>query len=194
MLLTSNCVVAQTNVKLSLLIDSLKTEDQKSRALVRMVTNGEIDSISTENVGQLMSLTDSLNFKIIRSLFYTYGYPNAKLVGTVSAHNFWLLIQHADKYPYFQDSVLTLMKIEVDKDNVSGKDYAYLIDRVKVNTKQLQIYGSQMELNKDSTSYQPKPLIAPKQVNQRRNSVGLGSIEEYTQLMNNRYYGTLKKK
>jgi hypothetical protein len=73
-------------------------------------------------------------------------------------------------------------------------DYAYLVDRVKVNTGQLQVYGTQMRLNKDSTSFEPKPVIDPDKLNERRKSVDLSMIESYIEIMNERYHGSLCKK
>ncbi len=182
------------NLKLSNLLDSLVKEDQKWRAVTRKIWNGEIDTIGIKTANRNARITDSLNFIVVRKIFKQYGYPNIETVGSVGSHNFWLLIQHMDNHPDFQDSVLTKMKIEVDKGNSSSLDYAYLVDRVNVNTKRFQVYGTQMELNKDSTSYEPKPLIDKDNVNERRKSVGLSTIEEYTKVMNERYFGTLKKK
>jgi hypothetical protein len=50
-----------------------------------------------------------------------------------------------------------------------------------------------MQLNKDNTSYEPKPVIDPEHLNERRKSVGLDTIEEYIKTMNTRYFGTLRK-
>ncbi len=191
---TSGFLFGQTNGKLSTILDSLVKGDQKWRELGRKIDNGEIDTIEMKTANQNMLLTDSLDFLIVRNIFHQYGFPNYELVGQTSSHNFWLIVQHMDKHPTFQDSVLTKMKIEVDKGKSSSLDYAYLVDRVNVNTKRSQIYGTQMLLNKDSTSYEPKPLIDPDKVDERRKSVGLQPIKEYIKIMNERYIGTLKKK
>ena len=183
------------NHKLITIIDSMETEDQKWRGLSRQVDNNEIDStvynrkLLNKNIG----LTDSLNYYLCKKIFNQYGYPNYELVGVEASHNFWLLIQHQDNRTSFQDSVLQKMKIEVDKGQASGKDYAYLIDRVKVNTKEFQIYGTQMILNKGGTSYEPRLVIEPEKLNERRKSVGLSTEEDYIKMMNATYFGTLKK-
>jgi hypothetical protein len=49
-----------------------------------------------------------------------------------------------------------------------------------------------MRLNKDSTSYEPLPLIDPEKINERRKGVGLTNIEEYINEMNKANYGRLK--
>jgi len=176
-------------------IDSLKKIDQKWRNLIVRFDNNLIpkDSITREYINNQVQKTDSLNYFMIRNIISKYGYPNFDKIGINGSHNFWLIIQHQDKHPEFQDSVLTLMKVEVDKAKVLAQDYAYLLDRVKVNTGQFQVYGTQMTLNKDKTSFEPKPVIDPDRLNERRKSMGLNTIESYIETMNNRYFGTLKK-
>ena len=183
------------NHKLIELIDSMRTADQKWRGLLRQLANNEADSIlyPLSLVNKNTRLTDSLNYYGCKKILNQYGYPNYELVGTEASHNFWLLIQHQDHRIAFQDSVLKKMKPEVDKGQASGTDYAYLTDRVKVNTGELQVYGTQMILNKDKSSYEPQPTMEPEKLNERRKSVGLQTEEEYIKTMNTRYFGTLKK-
>lgn len=177
------------------LLDSMRTEDQKWRNYMTRFTNGELqnDTISKETISHHILLTDSLNFFLLKDIFGKYGFPNYDIVGQEGSNNFWLLVQHQDRHPTFQDSVLVKMKIEVDANKASSGNYAYLVDRVKVNTGQQQVYGTQMELNNEQTSYVPKSVIDPEKLNERRASVGLGTIESYIEMMNNRYFGSLKK-
>ena len=184
------------NKPLLYLLDSLSTEDQKWRNLMTKHSNGELngDTISIKTINRNCVLTDSLNYFLLQDIFAKYGFPNHDLVGQDGSTNFWLLVQHQDRHPAFQDSVLTKMKIEVDAKKASGRNYAYLVDRVKVNTGQQQVYGTQMELNEAKTSYTPKNVIDPDKLNERRLSVGLDSIESYIAFMNQVYSGSLKKK
>ena len=50
-----------------------------------------------------------------------------------------------------------------------------------------------MKLNAASTSYEPQPMIDPDKLNERRKSVGLDSIESYTETINKIFFRTLKK-
>lgn len=177
------------------LLDSMRTEDQKWRNYMTRFTNGELqnDTISKETISRNISLTDSLNYFLLKDIFDKYGFPNYDIVGQEGSNNFWLLVQHQDRNPTFQDSVLVKMKIQVDANKASSGNYAYLVDRVKVNTGQKQVYGTQMELNSEQTSYVPKSVIDPDKLNERRASVGLGTIESYIEMMNTRYFGSLKK-
>ena len=192
--LTTTVVYGQADLILYRQLDSLKTEDQKWRNLMTKINNHQVDTISADKVVRQLVRTDSLNFIQIKILFNKYGFPGYNKVGKDGSNNFWLLVQHADKHPTFQDSVLTKMKIEADSGNASLINYAYLMDRVKVNTGQLQIYGTQMILNSAKTSYEPKPTVEPDKLNERRMSVGLPTIESYIETMNKRYFGTLEQK
>ncbi len=184
------------NKPLLYLLDSLATEDQKWRNYMTKFSNGELqgDTISIKTINRNCVLTDSLNYFLLKDIFAKYGFPNNDLVGQDGSSNFWLLIQHQDAHPTFQDSVLTKMKIEVDAKKASGRNYAYLVDRVKINTGKQQVYGTQMELNKAQTSFIPKNVIDPDKLNERRLSIGLDSIESHIAIMNQVYSGTLKKK
>lgn len=178
------------------LLDSLVTEDQKWRNYHVQADNGKLpEGIPTrEHLANFMRKTDSLNYFIINRIFKKHGFPNYDLVGENGSNNFWLLIQHQDNHPEFQQEVLARMKVEADKGKASLINYAYLTDRVNVNTGQLQVYGTQMKLNASQTSFEPQPVIEPEKLNERRKSIGLESIESYINLMNSRYHGVLKKK
>ncbi len=174
-------------------IDSLFDEDQKWRGIIRGINNNDIDTISKEQAQKNVFLTDSLNLIRVREIFYEIGYPTIDKVGEKSSHNFWALVQHADNFPYFQDSVLKTMKFEVEKGNIKKEDYAYLVDRVKVNLGQNQFYGTQMAINKTKDSYEPLPVENPEQLDNRRKEMNLPPIKFYINAMNERYFGTLKK-
>ena len=183
-LCTSLVFWGQVNGDLSKLIDSLKIEDQKWRTLSSQIYKNEIDTITIEEVMAGVSYTDSLNYLVIKPLFDNYGYLGYDKVGDQSSHNFWLLVQHADKYPEFQESVLIKMKVETERGNAAIKDYAYLYDRVKINSGQLQMYGTQMRVDTVKMTYEPKPVGDPEKLNERRKQVGLSPIEDYIRIMN----------
>lgn len=85
------------------------------------------------------------------------------------------------------------MELELVKNKVSPVDYAYLVDRVKVNSGELQVYGTQFDLNAERSTHIPRPVVDPANLNVRREKMGLGTIESYMETANRRYHGTLKK-
>lgn len=175
-------------------IECLKNEDQKWRNLFTDYKNGVLkDTLNLDFIQSMINKTDSLNYYELENIINSIGFPAYSKVGRVAAHSFWLLVQHQDNNISFQEKVLEMMYDAYRKNDASGKDFAYLKDRVQINKNEKQIYGTQLILNKSQSSYEPNNLIDPGKVNERRSSVGLGPIEHYIDTMNSRYFGTLKK-
>ena len=93
-------------------------------------------------------------------------------------------VQHADHDPAFQKACLELMK-QAGAGEVLPENIAYLEDRVAVNHGQPQVYGTQLE-QKDG-KFVPRPTIDSENVNARRMSIGLGTIEEYLVRVEKKY-------
>jgi hypothetical protein len=118
---------------------------------------------------------------ILEKMVHQYGYLGFRQVGEKSAHNFWLLVQHADAYPAFQRQVLKLMRREVTRKNANPADYAYLTDRVALHAGQLSEYGTQVTYEGTGPTIRAvaRPLRDPSHVNKRRAAVGLEPLETY---------------
>lgn len=119
------------------------------------------------------------NYSRISQMFSLAGYPGYDRVGEEGSHNFWMMVQHCDSWPEFQKEVLVEMGKEVNRNNAAPADYAYLVDRVKINAGQKQVYGTQLTFNTDSCQALPKPLENPEQVNARRKALGMPPLELY---------------
>jgi hypothetical protein len=138
--------MAHYNADLFQLIYARKQEDQKWRNRLTELENAAVpDSVELKKASRAMNQTDSVNYTILKDIIDRYGYPDYDLVGMQGAHYWWLLMQHQDAYPHFQEQVLGLMKTAVAQNRASSKDFAYLLDRVLINTSRLQVYGTQME-------------------------------------------------
>ena len=157
---------AKLNKQLSAEIDSLKTEDQKPAT----IPNGKEAETAFRKVIQT-------NFPLVKKILDTYGFPGYDLVGKESSTNYWLLVQHSDFDLSFQKMALKLMEIQVNNNNASGNNYAYLVDRININEGKKQIYGTQIQMT--NTGYQPKPLIDSLNVDARRKKVGLMNLSDY---------------
>ena len=182
-----------SNPDLSAFIDSLKDEDQHWRNRLTKKRNGEIDTLSEPRLINEVNKADKRHYPLIIKVFLDYGYPSQSLVGDASAHNYWLLVQHQDHQTQFQEKILIAMKGLLDGGLVSLTDYAYLVDRVNINKGEKQVYGTQMELNSEKTSYICKPVLEPDSLDARRKSMGLPPIDFYINSMNELYHGNLNK-
>lgn len=152
------------------------------------IPKGEFKKMSHEQWGRYKDSVFTAHQHLLEKIFDKYGYPGYNLVGKQGTNNFWLMVQHCDKTPDFQKKVLVAMKKEVDRGNADGKNYAYLIDRVNINTHQKQIYGTQVTYKLDSCQAIPKPLADSLTVNARRKAVGLDPIENYLNMMSQMHF------
>jgi hypothetical protein len=118
-----------------------------------------------------------------KQLFEQFGYLGADRVGTEAAEAFWLLVQHADRDPGFQDRVVEAMRPVVARGDASPSNLAYLTDRVRANTGRPQVYGTQVYYDGKTGRILPKPLEAPSQVDERRAAVGLEPLWKYVNSM-----------
>ena len=119
------------------------------------------------------------NQKRAEEILEEVGYPGIDRVGPSGESNFWVIAQHADFDPDFQKSVLALMEPEVKKGNASPRNYAYLTDRLRKNTGEKQLYGTQVDYNFITGEAFPLATEDPENLNSRRAEVGLEPIEDY---------------
>ena len=118
----------------------------------------------------------------LEEIFGEVGYPGYDLVGKEGSHNFWLMVQHSDNDLQFQSRVLETLEIEVKNGNADGRNLGLLTDRVKINSGEKQIYGTQVRYNELGQAY-PKPLSDSISVDKRRKEVGLEPLLQYLDMM-----------
>jgi hypothetical protein len=102
-----------------------------------------------------------------------HGWPGKRIVGVDGANAAWLLVHHADADVAFQKTCLALMEPLVAAGEVTGKDYAFLWDRVAIAEGRKQRYGTQ--LDGDDVA----PLEDPANVDARRKQMGMETLAEY---------------
>lgn len=130
----------------------------------------------------------TLQYQRLKEIFAHTGYPGYDKVGVEGSHHFWLMVQHLDKWPEFQQQVLDAMEKAVAEKNASAGDFAYLTDRVRLNTGRLQLYGTQVSYNTDSCQAFPKSLDTPALVNKRRKAAGMEPLEKYLNFISEMHF------
>lgn len=177
----SGCAMKLTDVRKS----SLKNE------LVAMVKTDQIAAFRWER--QWDSYKDSVftAHKVqVEKLFKQYGYLGFDKVGQDGSDNFWLIVQHCDKFPKFQKRVLRSMHKEVQKKNANPKNYAYLYDRVEVNAGRKQLFGTQVdyEVEKTGKAFVKNGLSDSANVDSHRKAYDLNPLKEYLNIMTTMHY------
>ncbi|WP_052695866.1 DUF6624 domain-containing protein [Hymenobacter sp. AT01-02] len=166
--------------KLSKTLDSLAYVDQwPMQQLFKQLPDSagrDLVRVEQENFARHQPILE----RIVRQV----GYPGFRQVGEQSANNFWLLVQHADAYPAFQRQVLQLMLTEVQRKNASPINYAYLTDRVAINSGRLEEYGTQVVYQGPGIGHAvPKSLRDPENVDKRRAAIGMEPLKTYLDRM-----------
>lgn len=106
-----------------------------------------------------------------------HGWPGSDLVGADGASAAWVIAQHSDLDPEFQQRALELMRPAAEAGLADLGELAYLEDRVALNTGGEQVYGTQIGCV-DGVP-EPAPLADPETVDERRAEVGLDPLDEY---------------
>lgn len=128
---------------------------------------------------------DEMNTARLKEIVAEHGWPTVKSVGEKAASAAWILVQHADRDPEFQQHCLKLMK-QVPEGEVLVWNVALLEDRVRVNTNRPQLYGSQFTLQEGQ--FGPRIGIEDvEHLDERRATVGLEPFEEYNRGMRRMY-------
>ena len=151
-------------------LDSVKEElasmveaDQRAR---HKLTNNtyEIDVLHTERLKKILAVHEWMTISTF---------------GEKADSDAWLLAQHADHDPAFQESCLRILERLVPLGETSKRHYAYLYDRVALKSEGgKQKYGTQARIQGDQFELCPVEGSL-RDVNERRREMGLETVEEY---------------
>ncbi|TMC03862.1 MAG: hypothetical protein E6J41_26220 [Chloroflexi bacterium] len=154
----------------------MERRDQQlcEEVLTAVVSGGEDGAAE---VVEKMNADRKRNVEALQETIDAYGWPTVSAVGDDGAEAAWIIAQHADHDPGFQESVLTLMRPLLRRNEVPKKCYAYLSDRVAVNNGRPQPFGTQfLEV---AGRMVPRPIMDRARLNRRRTAYGLEPFEEY---------------
>ncbi len=130
---------------------------------------------------------DSENTADLKKLLKIYSWFTISDFGTKADSQAWLIVQHADLDPNFQNEVLAVLTDLLPKKETNPQNYAYLFDRIAASwndqsKRKLQRYGTQGQCL-GLKLWEPIPMEEPHFVDERRASVGLNTIADYKNVM-----------
>jgi hypothetical protein len=190
---TSNKKEIQERVEFNQeLADELKKMAEIDQ-IAAYIPQGDYKDMSNEEWNSFKDSVFITHQKRLEQIFEQYGFVGFDLAGEIGSHNFWLMVQHSDHTPDFQNKVLEKMKIEVDKGNAEPSIYGLLVDRVKLNTGEKQVYGTQVKYNTETGQAYPRSLDDSINVNKRRYLIGLEPIETYLNRMTEMHFAMNKE-
>ena len=131
------------NKELQIELIRMYVDDQAARGNLMhdIISKYKIDSTEiTQNGGVFV---DERNRNRLKEIFKEYGFPTKKLVGKDAMQGIFLMIQHSDGDKEWQKSQLPNIERAVKDGDMNGESYAYLYDRIKINSGEKQLYGTQ---------------------------------------------------
>ncbi len=152
------------------------------------IPQGAYTQLSPEEWQAFKDSVFTTHQKRLKEIFDTHGFVGFDLAGEEGSQNFWLMVQHSDHNPVFQQEVLAKMKIAVENDNAIPSNYGLLVDRVHLNTGKPQVYGTQVDYNFEKAQAFPKNLADSANVNKRRAALGMEPLEDYLNDMSQSHY------
>lgn len=126
--------------------------------------------------------TDSENLKRVEEIIGQYGWPTYSMVGKLAAQGAFLVIQHSSvitQRKYFSQLANAVRQGEASKESL-----ALLADRISVQLKGMQVYGTQVFQVKDSITgklgkYTYYPIRNESKVDSLRKSMDLIPLKQY---------------
>ncbi len=164
-----------------------RARDQYWRQQMKKIKGHEFSSQDLEYVFsnlivREMCWVDTDNVSYLKNFIHKNGWPVIEEYGPVADSVAWLIVQHADRDLPFQKEVLLLFEARLKSPFFNLPNYAYLYDRVMVNSSKPQRYGTQIHCENGAVT--PRQLENKSNLNNLREEMGLDSIENYLALFN----------
>lgn len=121
---------------------------------------------------------DAENTRWLKERVSQRGWFTVSKYGADADFAAWLLVQHADRDVPFQTEMLRILEPLVATKETSQRNYAYLYDRVAVNSGRPQRYGTQGRCTAAGV-WEPREVEQPETLDERRAAVGLPPEADY---------------
>lgn len=144
----------------------------------KLVQSGQLSEGYHEGMKEL----HNRNAQTLNDIIDTIGYPTIDKVGTEANKATWLIIQHSIGQPEFMKKCVDLLEIAVRENKADPINLAYLTDRIAVFEGKPQRYGTQFDWDENG-NLSPNLFDDLNNVNDRRKSIGLNTLEEQTEIM-----------
>ncbi len=178
------------NKELQIELIKMYVDDQVVRGnmMKEMITKYQIDTIGIKthqdwsNPSEIS--VDDKNRNQLKQIIEKYGFPTKSLVGKDAMQGIFLIIQHSDGDREWQKSQLTNIENAVKKGDMDGQNYAYLYDRIKINSGEKQLYGTQFaKVDPVNKTVELAETEDVENLDRRRMEIGMMPIKMYKEFM-----------
>ncbi|WP_394746908.1 DUF6624 domain-containing protein [Spongiimicrobium salis] len=174
--------------KISKEIISLRKNDQKYRMKwLKLNAKGEQETEKFKKITEKLINIDRSNTARMEEIVEKHGWPTFEKVGEEASNVAWLIVQHADRNPFFQEKCLELMEQALKEHQINPSNYAYLYDRVQLAKGEKQLYATQSTTNHNINAKIAgfQPIEDESNVQKRREEMNIEQhIEHYALSLN----------
>jgi hypothetical protein len=136
------------------------------------------------DVARQVAALDAQNLDWLRKLVHDRGIPSAAQVGENGVRWAWLLVQHADRDPKLQATVLPMFAQRYEAGELSAESLAKLTDRILIALGKPQKFGTQFDWL--SGHFKPRGDVDLAAIDAHRQAIGLMPLADYACLMDSR--------
>lgn len=165
--------------KISNKIIGLKDKDDKLRA--ELIRKGSL----SDGYNQEMEALHNDNAKELHLIMEKIGFPTSEKVGEEASSAAWIIIQHSVGQADFMKKSAELLEKAVKEKKADPLSLAYLTDRIAVLEGRPQLFGTQFDWDENG-KMNPNQIDDISKVNQRRQILGLNTLEEQIEIMQER--------
>ncbi len=158
----------------------MKEDDQKYRRFMLQVQQ-EKNKGALEQMIVAITELDTKHTTRMEEIVTKIGWPKISEVGEDGSQAAWVLVQHADKRPDFQNKCLDLLKEAINSQEANSSNFAYLHDRVQVAYNEKQTYATQTQQNILTNQLEFCPIKDEHLVNEKRKEMGLIDVVVFAQ-------------
>jgi hypothetical protein len=157
---------------------------EENEQMLRMKCNDQGDKMM-ECYAKLSETTDGPNTKRLTEIVDKYGMPTVSMVGKNGFAAFMIVLQHATS-DELRERCLKPIRRAFKRKELLPQNYANFIDRLLVHQGKPQLYGSNFDI-KDGKLIM-SPVKDPKDLDKRRQKIGLMPIGEYMKGLEEMYH------
>jgi membrane-associated protease RseP (regulator of RpoE activity) len=162
--------------------DELLKMREKDQAARQRMMNELLGDEEQRQLIEEMTAADTSNRERLKQIIAEHGFPTVSMVGQEGADTAFLIVQHGDRDPEWQASMLPVIEELSKKGEASKGSVAYLTDRVRRAQNKPQLYGTQYHQEEGPDGkpvYVPPVVEDPANLDKRRMSMGLGKWSSY---------------
>lgn len=167
-----------TNAALRQELLTMLREDQAARQKLIAAADSAV-------VEELRAL-DRRNTSRLKEIVLAQGWPDTARVGLDGVVAAFMLVQHADQDPAFQEEMLPHVEAAHRYGGLPGECVAMLTDRILVAKGERQIYGTQSRIVNGVVKI--AAVEDPDNLDQRRAQLGMVPIAEYEAMLATMYH------